>query len=58
MPRVRNLATGLEWDVPAGHYALSSSEYVVLPDRKPEPAPVASEEPVKKPVARKSARKE
>ena len=40
MPRVLNRVTGLEHDVPAGHFSLSEPErYDVLPDPDPEPTP-------------------
>lgn len=34
MPRVKNLTTGLEHDVPEGHYSLSSSEYQLVEEAK------------------------
>lgn len=47
MPRVKNLSTGLEWPVPAGHFSLDHPGYVVLRDKpKGEPS---------KPPARKRA---
>jgi hypothetical protein len=36
---VRNLATGLVFDVPEGHFSLTSGEYEVLEGPLSEPAP-------------------
>ncbi len=44
MARVKNLSTGLEHEVPPGHYSLASPEYEVLaappaePTKQPEDA--------------------
>lgn len=57
MPRVLNLGTGREHDVPAGHFSLTDAEYRVLPEPELEPKPVPVAAP--KPVAPKArARKE
>ena len=39
MPRVLNLGTGREHDVPAGHFSLTDPHYQVLPEREEAPAP-------------------
>ena len=52
MPRVRNRVTGLTFDVPPGHYSLTSDLFEVLPEPAPEPA-AEPEKPAAKPRARK-----
>ena len=52
MPFVRNIVTGLEHEVPPGHYSLSSALFVVLPEPEPEVAPEPAVKPVAKPRGR------
>lgn len=50
MPRVRNLVTGLVFNVPGGHYSLDRPDlFEVLPEAaaKPEPVKVESKPPIK-----------
>ena len=50
MPRVRNKETGLEHNVPPGHYSLTSDLFEVLPAEpaKAEPAKAEKPKPSKK----------
>jgi len=56
MPTVRNLVTGLEHGVPAGHFSLTDAEYEVLPEPEPEVEPEVAPAAIKARPAR--ARKE
>ena len=54
MPRVLNLETGVEHEVPEGHWSLEDAVYRVLPttpeptpEPEPEPAPAAKPKPKK-----------
>lgn len=49
MPRVRNVVTGLEWEVPPGHFSLSDAEYEVLPDAEPTATPALTAAPEPEP---------
>jgi len=50
VPKVRNLSTNLVWDVPEGHFSLTSAGYEIV--REPAAAPVAAKKPAVKRPAR------
>lgn len=52
MPRVLNLNTEIEHDVPEGHWSLASDQYQVMPEPKAEPVKT-TEKPKATPKAKK-----
>lgn len=53
MPRVQNLSTGNEFDVPESHWSLADGGYKVLPDSGSAPAPTP--EPTKRAPTKKAS---
>jgi hypothetical protein len=50
---VRNLRTGLVFDVPEGHWSLTSTDYEVLPGPEPAPAPEEPQATPEKPARKR-----
>ena len=57
MPRVRNVLTGVEHDVPPGHFSLSSGEYELVAEPEPVKEPAKEPAPAKTPAKPKSKSK-
>jgi hypothetical protein len=50
--KVRNLTTGLEHEVPRGHFSLEDAEYETVPEPESEPEPEPKPKPKGKPKGR------